>query len=512
MRVEGIGLRIIGPIILAVLLQALALQAHAEKGDAFLSPRKVLAVADKMSLVDRKQLTYLCARLGNRTLAEPLAKNVLAEEPGDLRILLAMASMYLSLQDASMTLAYAQRLLDMYPQNKDGLFFLAAGNQLANNPEKARDILLRMRGLYPAGVRFPFELDLASVSLLCGDWPQAITSYQRVLRESQIAPPLRQSVRRVLDALYRKHLPLVRVGFTDIDAGTGKVREYGGFTSLPINARIRVSAEARQRETEIDSTITTASASSGTGIYEATIRYDKPPRYGFRLTGRAFDGEPGFGVGMSRIGEDTGRQVLSLDNRIPATDSLNLRYLFGWEDRLNLLLEQPLFGQLRLRSNLYSRKVYVNDEDLGTGYGADWEITHYERIADTDIYLSYRGAYSELDIQSNNLSLVDGLPYLPGFGPTPSVVEGLSADRIHREGVGVVVSRNFSDRWILSANAGVDYFFFLREFAWNAGGTVLYRPLKSIDVAGDVSYSSADNRGDEEADNILISLEVTNRF
>ena len=167
---------------------------------------------------------------------------------------------------------------------------------------------------------------------------------------------------------------------------------------------------------------------------------------------------------------------------------------------------------LGLRANAYFRKVYVETHRLGSGGGADWEVTRSERFADTDVFLSWRGAYSTLDIRSDNLALAEGLPFLPGNSPTPETVEGLSADRIHREGMGILLSRNFGDRWIVSANGGLDYFFFLRELAWNGGASILYRPLKSVDVSGDVSYSSADSRGDEDADNFRVSLEITNRF
>lgn len=462
---------------------------------------------------DREEMAYLYARLRDKAQAEPLAADVLENEPTNLRILLVMASLYLDERVPDKVIAYAERILRAYPKNKDALFFLAAGYQLAGNPGKARTILQRLRDLYPEGTPFPFELDLASASLQAGDWPQAVASYQRVLRKNQVAPPLRRSVRLALDAIYREHLPMVRVGFSDIDAGTGTVREYGGFFSVPLNQRMRLGVDARHRETSIAGTVTTNSDSSATGIYEATLRYERPPRFDFRLTGRVFDGEPGFGVGLARA-NDSGRggQTLSYDSRTPATDSLNMRYLFGWEDRLNLLIEQPIGNSWQIRSNLYHRWVFIESERFGKGFGADWELTRYQRLGPIDLFLSYRGAYSDLSIESDNLSLVAGLPYLPGFGPTPEVVEGLSANRVHREGVGINVSRNLRERWIFSANAGLDYYFFLRELTWYAGGGVIYRPLKSVDVRGDLSYSSADNRGDENADNLQILLGVTNRF
>ena len=101
---------------------------------------------------------------------------------------------------------------------------------MAGKPERARDILLRLERLYPAGVRFPFDLDLASASSLAGDWYQAILSYRGVLRDDQLDASLRASVRRALDALYREHLPALRIGASDLDAGTGNVQEYGATT------------------------------------------------------------------------------------------------------------------------------------------------------------------------------------------------------------------------------------------------------------------------------------------
>jgi len=137
----------------------------------------------------------------------------------------------------------------------------------------------------------------------------------------------------------------------------------------------------------------------------------------------------------------------------------------------------------------------------------------YPQVCDFEnLYLAYRGAYSELDMQTSNLSLAAGLPYKAGFGPTPEVVQGLSSERVHREGVGLSLAQGIGEKWTVSANAGIDYYFFLRRFAWDAGAGVLYRPWRSLDVGGGVSYSSADSRGDEDAENFQLSLEVSNRF
>jgi len=486
--------------------------AEAETGATPATVSQVLGSYADRSLDENKQLTYLYARLENRAYAEPLAERVLAEDPGDLRILLAMASMYLAQRDAERTMNFANRILDQYPDNRDGLFFLAAANSLAGRSERAAEILKRLERLYPAEVRFPFELDLASASALSGDWYQAIVSYQKILKDRQMAPALRMSARRALDALYREHLPSISVAVSDIDAGTGTILEVGGRGSAPLSRRFRMTVSGSYFETTLNPTATTTGDTSETERFEADLQIDAGPRYAFRLSGRSFNGEPGYGVAVRRDARGGSAQELSWDTELRATDSINLLYLGGSEDRANLLLEEPLPADLLFRGNAYYRRVNVDGGRLGDGWGGDWELTYPLPVNQVQLFVSWRGAYSELDIRSEDTGLASGLPFLPGVEPTPETVEGLSADRIHREGIGMLASRELGGKWRLSANAGLDYFFFLSEFTWNAGASVLFRPIKSVDISGDISYSSADNRGDESSDYLRFFLEITSRF
>lgn len=476
------------------------------------SVEEVVEMFRDRPLEEKKQLAYLYARLGNRLYAEPIARMVLAEDPGDQRILLAMASMYLTQRDAERTMEFAQRILEQFPNNRDGLYFLAAANTLSGRNERAAKILRDLERLYPASMRFPFELDLASASSLSGDWYQAIQSYQKILKDGQMAPELRMSARRALDALYREHLPSAGIEVADIDAGTGSIREVGARVSAPVSRRFRLEVAGAFFETGIDPTVTTTADTSDTRRVEADLLVDAGPQYSFRLSGRAFDGKGGYGAAIRREARGGSSQEISWDTQLRATDSLNLLYLGGAEDRLNLFLAQPLPAALLFRGNAYYRQVNVGGGRLGDGWGADWELIYPLPVSEVSLFLSWRGAYSRMDIRSADTGLAAGLPYLPQFGPTPETVEGLSAERTHREGLAFLVSKDLSGKWNLSTNVGFDYYLYLREFTWYAGTSVRFRPIKSIDVLGDVSYSSADNRGDESSEYLLLSLEIVSRF
>lgn len=472
----------------------------------------LIARADELKPEYRNHLAYLYARLNKPKLAAPLAEAALREEPDDKRLLLAMASMYLALRDAPKTLAYAKRILEHYPEDRDGKYFLAAGEQIANNPAEARQILLEMKREHEGPAPYPYEVDLASAASQSGDWHLAIESYITILRDYELSQELHAEVRRALDNLYRQHNPQARAEFNQIDYGSGATLSFTGQYSHPLTQRTRLGVEVGHHINRFDgdAIFQEQTENYSEGLLRLEHLFNR--LYETEIWGGAFADNARAGIKVMRRLDNDSKIGASYDHARPSDDSQSVRYLKGREHRAGAHLELDLPHNYTLFANAYARQTHVEAGKLGHGTGADWQLSYPIHYLDMEIFLSWRGAYSQFNANSNNLGLIADLPFRSPLSLTPGAVNNIVSERIHREGMGLLLIRNFENTWVLDVSMGLDYYFYLDQFAWDSGIGLLYRPRKSIEVSGRLIYSSTDNTGNQNAENIQFALAVRKIF
>ncbi len=494
--------------------------------------REIIDGAAQLPSNYRKHLTYLYARLNKPAVAEPLAAYVLAEDPKDIRILRAMASMNLALKKSEKTMFYARKILALEPENREGLFFMATAEQTANNPDVARVILYEMKKDHENVAKapnedivelpstqlkkkpepYPFELDLAASANQAGDWHLAMNSYITILRDYTLTPELRQQVRQALDSIYRQHLPKSGFTFTQNESDTGIVREFEGDYSQPINQRTRIELKGGVTDTNIASSAELMSASHSSEHFNFLITHKLSNRYSVEAHGGKFAQDPQAGLKIIRHLLRGGNFAFSYTWGQPNVDSLAMRFLDARENRINLHADLRLHRRINFLGNAYQRTLLVSNEPIGHGYGADWAFIYPERLYAMDFYFSVRGGWSETDANEERVHLIAGLPFRSDVAINNATVTNYTNSHIHHEGLGLLVVYNFNEKLIFDTNAGVDYYLMRDELAWNAGAGFLYRPIKSIDIRGDFLYSTVNTSGTEVTDNIQFTLGIRKHF
>lgn len=472
----------------------------------------IIAQAHTLNQAYLEHLTYLYARLEKPLVAEPLASIALKQDPKNERLLRAMASMYLALAKAEKTMFYAKRILEHYPKDQDGLFFLATAHQIANQPQQARHILLEMKIHHSSPKPYPFELDLASAANQSGDWRGAMDSYITILRDYELTPELRQDVRNALDSIYRTHKPQGALRVGRIRSDTGVTTNLDSLYSQAISTRTRIFVEVGHREVELTSSAEFVQATSKAEQARIVVSHKLNRQYNLEVWAGRYANNHRFGIRLTRIFNDNDKVSLAHSVGDPALDSLSTGFLKAHENRTNIYGSFQLPYQLTAQGNAFYRTVEINQHKLGSGVGVDWQLTRPERLWDADWYLSWRGAYTRFHYASDDTALVQNLPLRPTVTPTGETVRGLTSQHIHRQGSSLSIIKNMNDVWVIDLTLGADYYFFLKQLAYDAGIGLLYRPRKSVEVTGDVIYSSVDSTGNQNTENVEVILGLKKYF
>ncbi len=461
---------------------------------------RVLVWAKGLGVDDRRYLLYLYGRLNRPKVAERLAVDILADDPGNKNALLVLASMYVEQQNPEKALNLAERLVGYYPNDDQALYFLGAARWLAGHYQEANRIFRELKIEQFPRKKFPYTTDLASSALLAGDWYRAMLAYQELLRHHDLGNELRDQVRIVLDDIYRTYLPQVytRYGLNFLDFGQldrltlGYERQWSDSKRLlftyrrddleldPTGAFAASNADRQQVD------VTLASVHSGRWNHELTLGgYDEGILYGGKITR---DFTPQRDIGLVFRGNER------------ATDSLIFELLNGRQNRVGIEVNYQFEDEWFLSLNPSVRQSLVDDESIGYSYLANWSIEKVLFAQKPEVRLGYRGIVMRFWEEIDDLSFID--PFLgPGVGPAArrEAATNVVAPWIHHHGLYMTVSDNLADAWKYRVMFGADYIDEQSTIGYGGEAELAFWPRKSIELTTGVAYSSNASTSDSSS-------------
>ena len=460
-----------------------------------LSDFEILDRAAILPIEELRYLVYLYARLGQPRLAEALAAKILSANPSDRQTLLALASLAVEQKDAAAVLRLAQRYLSFYPGDHQGRYFLGAGHYLAKHYAEANAVLRALKHEQFIARPYPYETDLASAALAAGDWYRAMLSYQELLRHHALGDDLRAEVRRVLDGLYREHLPRIEASAASTRLNRARVWRYGFNEGSHVADRHWLDLRYTRDDVSLDAApaLRAVHAPRSEAVATLTTVYDR------RWWSDA-------SLGASREGLLAGTRVhyrfakereISLDAFVNerATDSLTLEALDGRQHRAGLAVSWLIEADLVFAARANLRELRVGGHSLGRGAGLDLNLDHTltREGHGPRVTVGYRGSVATFGPDSSApLSVVAPLAD-PAFGPAgqQALVANLVSRRLNRHGLGLLLTDRLASAWRYRFAAGADFDFELASTGWNASLALSFFPRKSIELSGEFGYTSS---------------------
>ena len=455
----------------------------------------VLDRAASLSTEELRYLIYLYARLNKPHLAEALADYILAGNPSDRQTLLVLASMAVEQKDAAATLRIARRFLAYYPGDHQGRYFLGAGHYLAKHYAEANAVLRDLKHEQFIARKYPYETDLAASAYGAGDWYRAMLAYQELLRHHALGDELRDEVRRVLDGLYREHLPRVEFSANETRLNRARVwRTVAGEASHLSDRHwldLRYSGDAVSLDAA--PALRSTHAPRSEAVATLTTVYDR------RWWSDAWLGASGEGLltgarAHYRFAKDREAALdASLNER--ATDSLTLEALDGRQHRVGVTVNWLIEADLALVARAGVRELRVGSQAFGRGTGVDFNLdqTITREGRGPRFIVGYRGSLATFTPDSSaSPSLTSAIadPAL-GLPAQKALLANLVARRIDRHGFGLQLTDNLAETWRYRFTAGTDYDFELSTFGWNAALALSFFPRKSIELGTEGGYTTS---------------------
>ncbi|WP_269539435.1 tetratricopeptide repeat protein [Cerasicoccus fimbriatus] len=457
---------------------------------------EVLAMAQTLDAKEVKYLCYLMARLNRMGAAEDLAELVLAETPEDKNTLLAMASMYIELQEKEKALRTSERLLKSYPNDDQALYFTAAAYYQAGMYQAANDLFAEIKTRFYDDELYPYEIDLAASADRAGDWYRSMQSYQTLLREHNLNDQLRQPVRDALDNIYRERMDRLELTPEFAFQDNGWTLVAGADVSRQITDRVRLGMYGEGQTTHLDARDGIRAGNAQRGEAGAWTEFDMTKQWSWQaeLGGSTGEGTHVLAGASTRYYFDPLLSVeVGVDFGEAARDTLALEFIDGRQDRVFIRVEDTWDDTWPVSLGFSARQVRVNDDiDLGNGLNAIWSFGKRLRLADPEIIVRYVGYWQGFSRDTFNPQGVAPLvsPITP-LADQAAIWDNLVSTNINNQGLNVQVTDRFWRAWRYELNAAVFYSFSREAMEFAGGGRLVYYPRKSIEVFTGLTYYSS---------------------
>jgi tetratricopeptide (TPR) repeat protein len=470
-----------------------------------------LAPEAKLPLEDLRALLHLYSRLDRPGMVEVVAGRILSRDPRDKETLQLLASFYLERKDAPRALKYARALVKFYPDDAQARFQLAMAFKVDGQYRAAMDVLTKLKSEKFQTRRFPYEAELASAALLSGDWLQAIGSYQETLENPELRPEARSEVRNQLEELYRTHLPQLLLKETFTHSKAGLIYRTLLDWSQPLAANHRLHLELERDDLKLNEA--DLLRPQWTDRYDALAGVESDfGRWRTKVFGGIGDEGPVYGAGLTRVLGQNTDLTLAFHGNQRATDSLLLEVLHGREDELSLLWNARLFPDVVANVKLRGRRVLVDGETLGYGYGVDLNLEHAVLQNVPELHVGYRGLMTGFSQVSENIRLVAGVA-APGDSATDrlNLLENLVSP-INLHGLYLSWHQTISPEWNWHAVAGIDYSFTRSSFGHTFEAGLSYSPSRRTEIILDAGYSTSASTSDQDSERLELSAAFRIRF
>jgi hypothetical protein len=235
-------------------------------------------------------------------------------------------------------------------------------------------------------------------------------------------------------------------------------------------------------------------------------------RWRTKLFGGLGDEGAVYGADLTRVLGQDEDLTLGFHGNQRATDSLLLEVLHGREDELSLFWNARFYPDVVANAKLRGRRVLVDGETLGYGYGVDLNL---ERVVLEDVpqwHIGYRGLITGFSQTSENIRLVDGVA-APGTSAADrlDLLENLVTP-INLHGLYLSWNQTINSEWKWHVVAGSDYSFSRSSFGHSFESGVSYAPSRRTEVVLSGGYSTSASTSDPDPERLELSLAFRCRF
>jgi hypothetical protein len=471
-----------------------------------LSPTNQPAVAHaNLSLDELRALLHLYSRLNRPNMVEVVAGTILGRAPQDKETLQLLASFHFERNDAARALKYARLLVKFFPEEAYAHFLLASACKLDGQNRLALEILTKLKSEQFSGGTFPYEAELASVALLCGDWPQAVHAYQAALESTRLRPEERSEARDQLTELYKTHLPQLLAKHTFTHSQSGLIHRSLLDWSQPLAADHRLELELARDDLKLNRA--EFLRPHWTYRYDALLGAKSNFRqWRTRLFGGLGDEGAVYGADLTRVLGGDEDLTLSFHGNQRATDSLLLETLHGREDELSLLWNARFYPEVLARVKLNGRRILIDGETLGHGFGVNLNLERAVFDALPEFHLGYRGLISSYCQQSQNSRLAADVA-----APGTSAADQLNllddlVSPINLHGLFLSWHQTISLQWGWHAAVGGDYSFTRSSFGQSIESGFSYHPSRRTEFIFSAGYSTSASTSDQDSERVELSL------
>ena len=474
-----------------------------------LSPAEERAFSPSTRPEDRRYLMYLYAKTGRADMAEPLAQDILAQDPTNKEALLAMSALFTDKKDAGRALGYATQLYRAYPDSNEALYYYGAANQLAGNYQEAAGVLRYLRLEKFAGKPFPYQLDLAGAAEKTGDWRTQQTAYQELLDQNQVDDQTRVVVRRVLESMLREHGDQLSAHGTAYLLKSGQLwqERVGGQTQ--ISDRQQLHAEALREDVLVRDSARLKRRWADDTEGSAGLQTTWSRRWITDVWAGGYqDGFLGGARLMHRLPKN-GAVWLEAYGNERARDGLLLNSLDGRQHRLSLAGNYLLAERFQAYGALTGREVVLDGESLVTGLQANWGVEFLARRESPEFKFGYRGTFHANSRQTGNLALV--APALaPGqtLAQQAQVLDSLVLHQLHREGVYADLRDRLWGPLFYHVQGSADYAFERHSMEFGGRAGLTFQPRKSLELGTELAYTTSAATTDGGSDAWEVGLSV----
>lgn len=456
-----------------------------------------------LSDAEAERVIYLESRLAHSRDAERMAREFLATRPGNRSVMLTLCAMFAEQRRVEDLLRATHAYLKFFPDDPQGLYYLASAEYQSGHYTEAVKILRRIRRLTPKGEGFPHLVDMAANGWLDGDWMVSLEAHLELLRNEQLSPELRMQMRRQLDELYRKHLDIAKADLEFLFLNNGDALRPKVSDEVQASLRTRVGVLYRGDSIHLD---------GGDGLRRESYYRQEVLPYAKYTHDSLWTSSGGVGFSQSgplakyRLEYDRPQKrgywfEASYNER--AVDSLALEALDGRQSKLTLGGSQFLSETWELSGNAYARRLTVDGETLGDGGGADWRLAKTVFQNGPSLVVAYRGIYDRVGVSGGS---VDRSPVVDPFFPAVATTDLLVARRFHRHGVEAEWAGHYGSAWLYRWFVSADYDVEAADGVYGGGAEFTFHPRKSVEFSLRAEYSSSAKAANAGSEVLLLGL------
>ncbi len=459
-----------------------------------------------LDLETRRYLLYLYARVNKPRVAESLARRILSESPADRQTLLVLASLYIELKETEKALVTAKRLAHYYPKDDQAIYFLAAAHYQAGHFDQANAILRDLKSSQFKKRHYPYQTDLASAATGGEDWHRAMLAYQDLLRNHNLIQPLRLEARKVLEGIYRKHLPQLAADFESVIVESGTINRYSGDYKQHVTDSAVVGFFARVDDLSLKS--------AGQFRESSQVRHEAGIRIELRQSRRwssvfslgGADAGPLLGASISRsLGEQRSVTLEGYWNE-RATDGLLAEAIDSRHHRLSLKANYLFSRSWLAYGETLFRKIVIDGDSVATGWGANANVEYLIFHDKPELRVGYHAQWAASTSARAKLGLID-----TAVDPSITIDErrlilsSLFLRQNNRQGTYFDLRHELSGALLWHTQGGIDYVFEQASIEWYATTGLSFFPRKSIELKSGIGYSTSANTTDFASDQWIVS-------